>query len=530
MTTANRFVLVLSLIAIIPACTSHKQKAPSAQYEPPPAPREFRAAWVATVANIDWPSRPGLSTEQQQKELMAIVNRAADLNLNALVVQVRTVADALYPSTLEPWSEYLTGQQGKAPDPYYDPLAMWVEESHKRGIELHVWFNPYRARHSSSRSQTAATHVSKTMPHAVKSFNNWQWLDPGDEDAQKHTLAVFLDVVKRYDIDGVHIDDYFYPYPDYLRIPDTQPATRRGATRGATRAATRPASTQPARFADFPDDPSWQRYQKSGGKLSRDDWRRHNVNELIEDIYRGTRREKKHVKFGISPFGISRPNEPQGITGFDQYDKLYADAKLWLREGWCDYFTPQLYWAINSAQPYQRLLEFWVEQNQKKRHIWPGNSASRFMPASAGSGKELFDQIRVTRQTSGAGGNVFFSMKALMPPANSSQPDNGLVLKQDLYASPALVPASRWLDKKAPAPPTLTVDRSASDTLTISWTHKGERPFVYALYTRNNGQWTFRTVPGHQSQVTLSASADTIALAAVDRSGNESPRSVVVIK
>jgi uncharacterized lipoprotein YddW (UPF0748 family) len=169
--------------------------------QPPPIPREFRAAWVATVANIDWPSAKGLTVEQQKREIVRIVDRAQELGLNALIFQVRPAADALYPSALEPWSEYLTGEQGKMPDPYYDPLQMWVEEAHSHGIELHAWFNPYRARHVSAKSPNAPTHVANARPDIVKTYGGYLWMDPGEDAAAQRTLDVIIDVVRRYDID-----------------------------------------------------------------------------------------------------------------------------------------------------------------------------------------------------------------------------------------------------------------------------------------------------------------------------------------
>src|ERR1051325_1943082 len=381
---------VLGIGLFLNSCIHH----PSPRYgpdEPPAAPREFRAAWVATVANIDWPSKPGLSVEQQQKEILEICEKSAELRLNALILQVRTSCDAFYPSELEPWSEYLTGKQGQAPEPFYDPLRMWIEECHKRGSELHAWLNPYRARHPSAKTPDAPSHVSHRFPQAVRSFNGYEWLDPADKAGQEHTLQVFADIVHRYDIDGIHMDDYFYPYPDYLK--QTTP--------------------QGVKYADFPDEPTWQEYLKTGGKLARDDWRRAQVNFLVEQIYKRTKSEKKSVKFGISPFGIWRPGNPAIVKGFDQYDKLYADAKLWLNQGWCDYYTPQLYWKISAPnQPYPVLLDWWIGENHKHRHIWPGNSISAV--GNSWDKQETLDQINLTRQRTGSTGNVFFSFKTLM--------------------------------------------------------------------------------------------------------------------
>ena len=299
---------------------------------PPPAPREFRAAWVSTVANIDWPSKPNLNADKQQAEAIAILDRARALNLNAIVLQVRPAADAIYPSKLEPWSEYLTGLQGQAPQPWYDPLKFWITQAHARGLELHAWFNPYRARQNGARSPAAPNHISRANPAAVKSYGKYLWMDPGEDSAVKQTLDVVLDVVRRYDIDGVHIDDYFYPYP--IEAPGTT-----GAEGIALEGKTGKYEVE------FPDGPSFQRYVGGGGKLDRSAWRRQNVNKLIEALYEEIHREKSWVRFGISPFGIGRPDRrPAGINGFSQYDKLYADAETWLQNGWLDYFTPQLYW------------------------------------------------------------------------------------------------------------------------------------------------------------------------------------------
>ncbi|HET7360691.1 MAG TPA: family 10 glycosylhydrolase, partial [Salinimicrobium sp.] len=284
----------------------------------PHAMREFRAAWVATVANINWPSKPGLSSKEQQKEAIALLDFLKKHNFNAVILQVRPQADALYESELEPWSYFLTGEQGKAPEPFYDPLHFWIEAAHDRGLELHAWLNPYRAHHTSG-GEISEESIIKTHPElVVKLKNGMYWMDPSKEGTQKRSTAVVMDIVKRYDIDGIHFDDYFYPYDSY---------------NGGE---------------DFPDDESWKAYRESGGKLSRADWRRESVNTFIRNLYKRIKAEKPHVKFGISPFGIWRPGYPKSIRGYDQYNELYADARLWLRKGWVDYFTPQLYWTINQ--------------------------------------------------------------------------------------------------------------------------------------------------------------------------------------
>src|SRR5690606_7145814 len=251
----------------------------------PNVPREFRAAWVATVANINWPSKNNLSTEQQKQEAINLLDMLKNNNFNAVIFQVRPSADGLYKSSLEPWSYFVTGTIGKAPSPYYDPLEFWVEEAHKRGLELHVWLNPYRAHHSNGGQVTSESLVRKSPENVVRLRNGMYWFDPASQETQNHAASVVMDIVKRYDIDGVHFDDYFYPY-----------ATYNGG-------------------ADFPDDKTWFAYKKTGGNLSRPDWRRDNVNKFIKRIYTEIKKEKPSVKFGLSPFGIWKPGYPSGVTG-----------------------------------------------------------------------------------------------------------------------------------------------------------------------------------------------------------------------
>ncbi|MGB7160410.1 MAG: family 10 glycosylhydrolase, partial [Tepidisphaeraceae bacterium] len=405
--------VALLFTAMAAGCSSAQAQLPQA----PPLPREFRGAWVASVNNSTWPPKPGMSADDQKNEVIRQLDRVVELKMNAVVFQVRPCADALYKSDLEPWSEYLSGTQGK--DPGYDPLEFWIDEAHKRGLELHAWLNPYRAKHQSSKANIAATHISKTHPEVVKSYDGYLWLDPGEPVASRHSMAVFLDIVKRYDVDGIHMDDYFYPY-------------RGGEKR------------------EFPDEPSWAKYQKSGGKLSRNDWRRDNVNEFMRVLYAETKKIKPHVKVGIAPFGIWRPNYPPGIQGLDQYDVLYADAKKWLNEGWVDYFSPQLYWPIEGPQSFTKLLDWWLTENPKKRHVWPGQSVGRYMPRDGKLSMEVPNQLAAIRQNAdrGSTGFIFWPLQRVMP--NSALTDR---LKENEFAQPTVVPASPWLDDKPPARP-----------------------------------------------------------------------------
>lgn len=485
---------------------------------PPAVMREFRGAWVASVANIDWPSRPGLSAWRQQAELVAILDRAVDLNFNAILLQVRPAADALYDSPYEPWSAYLTGVEGRAPEPYYDPLTLAVTEAHARGLELHAWFNPYRARHASATTKNARSHISVTHPELVRSYGKYLWMDPGDPRVIAQTLRVMLDVVERYDVDGIHIDDYFYPYPemgaDSLPIP-------------------------------FPDSATYAAYVNEGGTLGRADWRRHNVDTLVQQIYVRTKALKPWVKVGISPFGIWRPGTPPSIKGFDSYEKLYGDSRKWLNEGWVDYFTPQLYWPIAQVpQSYPVLLDWWLGENTKGRHLWPGHNDSRAAQGGTWPADELNAQIRATRATA-ATGDVHFSMRALMPASAvvrdtvlvgvSTQPPRQAAaaalaerLKQELYGAPALIPASPWLATTIPGKPLASLAENASSadielTLTPA---AGSRVAWWTVRVYSSGEWHSWILPGVQRRLVVAAASEKrpihALVTAVDRFGTES--------
>ncbi len=466
---------------------------------PPAAPREFRGAWIASVANIDWPSKPALPVAQQQAEMRALLDKARDIGLNAVVLQVQPAADALYASPLEPWSEYLSGEQGRAPSPWYDPLAMWVLEAHRRGIELHAWFNPYRARHPSAKSPPSPRHVSIARPGLVRSYGDLQWMDPGESAAAAHTLAVVADVVQRYDIDGVHIDDYFYPYP--VPLPNQ-------------------GGDQP-----FPDDAPWQRYRDAGGTLARDDWRRDNVDRLVRAMHETLHFLKPHVRFGISPFGLPRPDlRPEGIEGFSQYHRLFADVERWVENRWFDYLAPQLYWAIDrKPQAFAVLLDHWAAQVATAgggRHLWPGLFTSS-VGGAAGSARawdadEIVAQVALIRPRAAAGGHIHFSMVALM----QDRVGVATALKNGPYREPALAPASPWLDATRPAAPVIERVRGGGWQLRAAG---GEQPFLWALWRRERGLWRFAVQPAAQHDVDL-AGCDAVVASAVSRSGQESER------
>jgi uncharacterized lipoprotein YddW (UPF0748 family) len=458
---------------------------------PPAVQREFRGVWLASVKNIDWPSRPGLTTAQQKAELQAQLDRAQQLRLNAVLLQVRPSCDALYASKLEPWSEYLTGRMGQAPVPYYDPLAFAVEEAHQRGMELHAWFNPYRARHAAALSPVAADHISRTRPHLVKPFGKSFWLDPGSREVQEHSLNVVKDVVQRYDIDGVHFDDYFYPYPekDGKGLP-----------------------------LSFPDASSWNLYQRSGGRLGREDWRRENVNLFIVRVSQSVKAIKPWVKFGIAPFGIWRPGHPAQVKGLDAYDDLYADARKWLRDGWLDYLAPQLYWGEERRETsFSALLPWWAGENTQHRHLWPGLDVSRVGQSRAS--EEIAGQVRATRAQSGADGNILWGARTL----TENRRGVADLLARQVYAQPALTPAYPWLDKQSPGSPQISANVSSTGGLKVNCRPTGSEPIGWWLIqARTGGLWTTTILKGTQSETmfTFPTRPEAIAVSAIDRCGN----------
>jgi uncharacterized lipoprotein YddW (UPF0748 family) len=372
--------------------------------------REFRGVWIATVANIDWPSKPGLSSTEQQKEFIDILEMHKSNGMNAVIVQVRPCADAYYNSPYEPWSKWLTGQIGSYPAPYYDPLEFMIREAHSRGLEFHAWFNPYRALTNIDAGIDSASLVFK-KPEWFVTYGKNMYFDPGLPEARKHTVNVILDVVNRYDVDGVHFDDYFYPY----RIAKSE----------------------------FPDSTSFEKYR--GEFTSKDNWRRNNVDLLIKKINDSINQVKPHVQFGVSPFGVWRNKsvDPEGSdtrAGQTCYDDLYADILKWMREGWIDYVVPQIYWSIGfEAAPYEVIANWWNE-NSFNRPVIIGQGVYKVNANGDVRWKEpeqIGKQIRLNRQLSQIKGSAHFSSKSF-----KSNP-LGITdsLKTSLYKHTALTPA-----------------------------------------------------------------------------------------
>lgn len=414
--------------------------------------REFRAAWIATVSNIDWPSKPGLPAAEQQQQFINRLDELKELGCNAVIVQVRPASDALYESKYEPWSRYLTGRQGQPPFPYYDPLEFMIAETHKRCMEFHAWFNPFRALTDSKKNPNPSDHITKQHPEWIISYGGKSYIDPGTPEAREYVTKVIMDVVKRYDIDAVHIDDYFYPY----RIAGQE----------------------------FGDSRSWNR---CGGDFSdKGDWRRNNVNVFISNLNSNIKSVKSYVKFGISPFGVWRnaSKDPEGSPtrgGQTCYDDLYSDVILWMKKGWIDYLLPQLYWEHGHRLVAFETLQQWWEEHSYNRHVYIGLGLYRMLPPAKApwtSPHEILWQIKDIRKNSATPGYVFYSA--------SNFDKIGRSLKDSLrnnYAQHfAIPPTMEWLDKKAPGAPTVKANSRNGKTILRWLPEQDEKGLRYAVY------------------------------------------------
>jgi uncharacterized lipoprotein YddW (UPF0748 family) len=454
--------------------------------QPPQLPREFRAAWISEVAsNADWPSKPGLTVEQQKSELTALLDRAVQLHLNAIIFQVRPACDAVYYSPYEPWSEVLSGTQGQPPEPFYDPLAFAIQEAHKRGLELHAWFNPFRAWLPTAKTLPAWNHITKLHLEYIRRYGDQAWLDPGDPAVRNYVLNVVMDVVKRYDVDGVQFDDYFYPYPQ------------------------NDANGHPL---DFPDNETWKLYGVSS-HLSRADWRRSNINKFVYAAYARIKTLKPWVKIGISPFGIWRPGYPSQIRGLDAYANLYADSRLWLANGWVDYLAPQLYWPVDSRQQsFPALLNWWEAQNVHDRYVWPALYAAKLSP------DEIAQQVQVIRQLPGIKGEIYFHLNNLVDNGDL----NNLIRTQNTET--ALVPALSWLSSDAPGQPTLSVSENTPANVSFQWgpaPNEDPPQFWVVQYMAADQVWKTEICPGDQTGCSFATSRpEVITVSAINNYGN----------
>ena len=413
---------------------------------PEPA-REFRAAWVATVFNLDWPSKAGLPANQQKAELLSIIEQASKLRLNAIILQVRPNGDALYKSRLEPWSVWLSGA---GTDPGYDPLAFAIAEAHRRGIEIHAWFNPFRATVSSR--PVGRGHISSRQPGWLLRAGSTTILNPGKPEARGHVLRVIMDVVNRYDIDGVHLDDYFYPYPPHHNVADGRtPAQRRAA-----------------------------------------------IDDFVQSLYQRVKRTKPYVRVGISPFGIWQPGFPENVeAGLNAYEELACDARKWIAKGWVDYLAPQLYWRCEGPQSFPALMRWWSGINPS-RPVWPGIASVRIDSKEDPGRKasEIGRQIGYSRQLARqSSGQLFWSWKSLGTNRGGIQRELG-----KYYSSLALPPSMPWSGSQRPARPLV----QAQDTpggCTITWQGNARK---WVLQVGSKGRWfTMDILPGNCNRITL---------------------------
>ncbi|HEX4957854.1 MAG TPA: family 10 glycosylhydrolase [Lacibacter sp.] len=377
---------------------------------------EFRAAWIATVDNIDWPSRKGLPVDSQKSEFIRILDLHKRNGLNAIIMQIRPATDAFFPSPYEPWSEWLSGVQGKPPSPYYDPLQFMIDETHKRNMEFHAWCNPYRADFSIGKASIAPSHITRIHPQWFLDYGGKKYFDPGNKQAQQFVVDVIKDITKRYDVDAIHFDDYFYPY----RIAGKE----------------------------FPDSVSFALYGKG---MSKDDWRRNNVDSIIYKLFSAIRQTKPYVQFGISPFGVWRnaDKDPRGSNtnaGQTNYDDLYADILLWLQKGWIDYVAPQLYWEMgHKAAPYEVLIDWWSKHTYGKNcYIGLGIYRANGKDAAWKDSTLLPRQIEMLRNTPNIHGMIFFSTKSFFNNPNGWNDS----LRFNYFKEPALLPVLPWMQKK----------------------------------------------------------------------------------
>lgn len=371
---------------------------------------EFRGVWIATITNIDWPDRPTVDSYQQKEQFIRLLDMHKRNGFNAIVMQIRPATDAFYPSTYEPWSQWLTGTQGQPPVPYYDPLEFMITETHKRGMEFHAWMNPYRAVFNIYTSSIAPDHITKTHPEWFITYGDKKYFDPGNKEAQQYVVNVVKDVVSRYAVDGIHFDDYFYPYP--------------------------------LAGKEFRDNESYNRY---GNGMNREDWRRSNVDSIIKQLYMTIKKTNSRCQFGISPFGVWRniskdPVNGSNTNGFSNYDDLYADILLWLKNGWIDYVAPQLYWEIGHRKvPFEVLVDWWSTHSYGKNcYIGLG----MYMAGSNAAWRDksqLPRQIEKLRATPNIQGMIFYSSKSLEKNLNGWSD----VLRENYFSSPATTPKIR---------------------------------------------------------------------------------------
>lgn len=433
--------------------------------------REFRAAWIQSVNG----QFRGMPTEKLKQNLIGQLNSLQKAGINAIIFQVRPEADALYASRLEPWSRFLTGVQGKAPEPYWDPMQFMIDECHKRGMEFHAWINPYRTK-TTLKSELAPNHVYNIHPEWFVTYGDQLYFDPALPESRRHICMVVSDIVSRYDVDAIHMDDYFYPYP--------------------------------IKGKDFPDDASFARF--GGGFSNKADWRRSNVNVLIKKLHETIREIKPWVKFGVSPFGIYRneSSDPLGskTKGLQNYDDLYADVLLWAREGWIDYNIPQIYWHIgHPVADYETLVKWWA-RNTENRPLFIGQSVMNTVQNADPKNpsiNQLPRKMALQRAYQTIGGSCQWPASAVVE--NAGKYRDALIAEYHKY--PALPPVFDFMDNEAPAKVRRMKSVWTEDGYILFWTapkYKEEmnRAVQYVVYRFNDKEKVNIDDPSHIVAIT----------------------------
>ena len=428
---------------------------------------EFRGVWIATVKNIDWPSSKNLNTNQQKEEIIKLLDTFKSLNFNAVIFQIRPVADAFYNSKYEPWSEYLTGKNGAKPTPYYDPLAFIIEETHKRGMEFHAWLNPYRAMVDYKESESTALNIIGEKPEWFVNYGKHKYFDPGLPEVRAYTNNVVEDIVQNYDIDAIHFDDYFYPYKIVGK--------------------------------EFPDENSFKEYGSDFYPNSLDDWRRNNVTQIIEELARTIKQIKPWVQFGISPFGVwrNKSTDPLGSdteAGQTNYDDLYADILLWLKNDWLDYVLPQAYWYIGHEKADYKTIAKWWAENSYQTNVYLGHGVYKLNNQKINEAwiktnpTEIGKQIDLNRIVYEIQGNVFFSAKTFLKNTLNINDE----LKNRYFQNPILPPISIKSNTQSPEPVfNISIQKQKNKIYRLSWDtmpeNKEKEAVKFLVYQFNKG-------------------------------------------
>jgi len=422
--------------------------------------RQLRGAWISTVVNIDWPASGVIDPERQRADLITLLDELKKTGMNAVFAQIRPTSDSFYPSEFFPWSHWLTGEQGKAPNDGYDPLRFMIDEAHERNMEFHAWVNPYRISMHDDPSLLTPDHPARRNPHWVVAYGGRLYFNPGVREAKDYIIAGVKEIVEKYDVDGIHMDDYFYPYP--VEEP-------------------------------FNDAKEYEEYRNSGGTMTLGDWRRENVNSIVRDLHQGIKGLKPYVKFGISPFGIWRNKgiDPTGsdTEGQQNYDGLYADTRTWMKRGWIDYIAPQLYWHFGSPEvAYEKLIEWWIkeingENDQSGRHnlhLYIGQAAYRVGREHWTNPDQLPAQLRFNKDRGEEiSGSIFFSSSHLL-----ANPLGAKDTIARMYSRPSLIPDMPWLTGvPVPDAPEITETEQQAGARRIRWRDgTGSMPSYYAVY------------------------------------------------